>query len=375
MSKMSDLDIERRETGIDPLAGPDPAEPALPPENDPDRQTDRIYGMSAENIFQQTFTPPREYVKGFLCEGLTILAGAPKCGKSWMALLLGCAVAEGKSFLGRETNQAGVLYLAYEDTPSRLKSRISTVSPIPPKGFYATTDPIHIEDGLINALTDWKRQYPDTGLVIVDTLGKVRRTASQSNQFASDYQEIASLKALADEYHMAVLLIHHLRKKGKNDNGDEDPFEMISGTIGLTAAADGMAILSRERGKPTARLVWTGRDTEDGEMILKFSEGIWQTVDRDAALRMEHENRPIVRAVRAYVNEPGFLRTRRISYEGLRDYGLLMKVDIGLTSHAVHKALKEAQEGLFRYDGIEIALGRQVNGKRGLEMVKVGEER
>ena len=46
--------------------------------------------------------------------GLTVLAGAPKRGKSWLALALGLAVASGSDFLGQKTQQGSVLYLDLE---------------------------------------------------------------------------------------------------------------------------------------------------------------------------------------------------------------------------------------------------------------------
>lgn len=89
--------------------------------------------------------------------------------------------------------------------------------------------------------------------------------------YGNDYQDAAALKELADRCNVCLLVIHHLRKMP-----DEDPFNRLSGTNGLTGAADGTIILIRQkRQEGTALLTATGRDIEDVELTLEFSDCCW----------------------------------------------------------------------------------------------------
>ncbi|WP_261763881.1 AAA family ATPase, partial [Pseudonocardia asaccharolytica] len=75
-----------------------------------------------------TFPEPRWAVPGLVCEGVTLLAGPPKVGKSWLSLNLALDIAAGRPALGSiEVEPGPVLYLALEDTPRRLQSRMRTV--------------------------------------------------------------------------------------------------------------------------------------------------------------------------------------------------------------------------------------------------------
>jgi len=76
-------------------------------------------GISASALMKMQFDPIRYIADGYIVEGLTILAGAPKIGKSWMALNLAVAVAAGKPVFGSVPCTHGdVLYLALEDNPA-----------------------------------------------------------------------------------------------------------------------------------------------------------------------------------------------------------------------------------------------------------------
>ena len=80
-----------------------------------------IQPISADKLYYKTFKPNRALVEGIIPKGLTVIAGSPKIGKSWMALDLAIAVASGGSFLGRPVKQAGVFYLCLDDTEQRIQ--------------------------------------------------------------------------------------------------------------------------------------------------------------------------------------------------------------------------------------------------------------
>lgn len=103
-----------------------------------------------------------------------------------------------------------------------------------------------------------------TGLIIIDTLKRVREAGGVDYSYASDYDIVARLKSLADSYNVTMLIVHHTRKQKA-----EDIFDMISGTNGLMGAADGAFVLSKEkRTSNNATLDVAGRDQQDTKIHL-----------------------------------------------------------------------------------------------------------
>ena len=228
--------------------------------------------------------PPIKFIAYSLVpEGLTIFAGKPKIGKSWLVLGLGLAVANGLLSLGKyQTVKGKVLYYALEDRKARFKDRLQKL-----KKVYAPNDNLIIkfesptsEDGGLSALRSELDQYPETRLVIIDTLQKFKKPSRGNSQlYADDYKFIGDLKTLADLKGIGIILVHHLRKMGSSDVFDE-----ISGTLGLTGAADTNLILKKDRGNADAFLHCTGRDIEEMEIALEFKNFNWQYVsDGDSA--------------------------------------------------------------------------------------------
>ena len=80
--------------------------------------------ITAKELQETEFPPVSWVVRDLIPEGLTILAGKPKLGKSWLALQMGLGVATGGEVLGRSVEQGAVLYAALEDNLRRLKSRL-----------------------------------------------------------------------------------------------------------------------------------------------------------------------------------------------------------------------------------------------------------
>ena len=244
-------------------------------------QTLGIYPL--QTLYQQPLVPIPYVVDGLLAPGLYIFGGSPKVGKSWMALQLCLAVSRGVPFLGRPTRRSAVLYLALEDGPQRLHARAVRLSKTAPDGIYLCGNAPCIGQGLEESLRRTLAEQPNIRLVIIDTLQKVHAPQQYSAAYGSDYQEIAALKALADEMQVCLLVIHHLRKMP-----DADPMNRLSGTNGLSGAADGTLILAREKRQDgLAILTATGRDIEDVEEQLNFIDCRWCQVTAEGRLRMD----------------------------------------------------------------------------------------
>lgn len=218
--------------------------------------------------------PPVKYcVDTLLPQGLAILGGAPKTGKSWLVLDLCARVSEGKEIWNMPTTKGTVLYLAFEDTKQRIQQRLFCISADELHNVNFVTEQIALEDGLCNFIRNFVEKHPDTVLVAIDTLQMIRHV-SQTVSYGNDYDDIGQLKQLADSLGITILVVHHLRKQP-----DNDPINMISGTTGIVGSADAVYVLTKaKRTDSTATLYCTGRDIEQRQINLKFENCKWSLV-------------------------------------------------------------------------------------------------
>ena len=227
-----------------------------------------LHTVDAEVLMSTPLPALRFVVDRLLPQGLHILAGAPKIGKSWLALHLCLCVARGDPLWEFSSTQGTVLYLCLEDSYARIQRRLFELTEDAPAALHFSNLADGIGSGLEEQLKQFLSQHPDTKLVVIDTLQKVRRAMPDANPYANDYRDISVLKSLADEHSVAILLIHHLRKMN-----DDDPLNMISGTTGLSGATDSSFVLKPDqRGSELATLYCTGRDIEYRELPLRFQK-------------------------------------------------------------------------------------------------------
>lgn len=249
-------------------------------------------GCNASYLMQKEFPEPRWIVPELLTEGLGILAGRPKTGKSWMALNLAVASASGGRALGKvKVDKGPVLYLALEDTERRLKSRLEQVlcGNMPPEGLHFQTSWPRIDQGALPMLQKWLEDHPDTRFVIIDTLARLwpKPNGRDGSAYHQDYDTVAAIKNIADLHCVAILCVTHLRKSPA-----EDPLEQITGSMGISGSADTLLVLQRSRGKADANLLVTGRDVEETELALRFdpASGTWHHLgDADEYRRSQEQ--------------------------------------------------------------------------------------
>lgn len=234
--------------------------------------------MDAETLMTTPMEPLKFIVSGLLPEGLHVLAGSPKIGKSWLALWICLQVAKGENVWGFETLKSEVLYLCLEDSFARIQSRLFEITDEAPPTLHFAIMSATIGNGLEHQIESFITECPDSGLIVIDTLQKVRKTVSANvNSYATDYDDINALKQIADHHHLAILLVHHLRK-----TSDADPLNMISGTSGIAGGADTNFILQKDkRTENTATLICTGRDIEGRELLLAFNKNnfLWELLE------------------------------------------------------------------------------------------------
>jgi hypothetical protein len=262
------------------------------------RPLDKVW--SASELLTTAFPEPRWAVRGIVAEGVNLLAGAPKLGKSWMALNIAQAIAAGGRALGWvPVEQGPVLYLALEDTPRRLASRLRMVlgdDPIPP-GLDFKTHCDSLPDGGEKQIRDWLDEHGDARLVIVDVLTRLRgRVSDRADRYQVDYHAMAAVKKIADDSKVPFLVVHHTRKASA-----EDFLDLVNGTHGLAGAADAVLVLQRSRNSADAVLHLTGRDVEEAKYALRFAPGIgtWTLCEGPAEdYELAETRRRILTAVR-----------------------------------------------------------------------------
>src|SRR6476660_3946429 len=205
--------------------------------------------IDAETLLGMDF-PPLEYViPGYLVEGLTVLGGRPKLGKSWLAYDVSIAVATGGKAMGSvDCEQGDVLYLALEDNRRRVKDRLLTLCParkilkINLERLTVRTVSPRIDNGLKAELDKWRLGCKRPRLIIIDVFLKVRPPRKKGEDpYSADYDAVTPLQRYASEHRLAIVLVTHTRKMAA-----EDPLEGISGTNGVTGAADAVLVLNRD---------------------------------------------------------------------------------------------------------------------------------
>lgn len=235
-------------------------------------EKDYVEYFTAEELQNMDLPPVKFFVEGLIPQGLTLICSVPKLGKSWMSLQLCLALTRGTKFLGFNTNQCSCLYLSLEDSKNRLFERISILlgdSPFP-ENLILNNNNRDLNNGLIDELDRVISERSDIGIIVIDTLQKIRSISKNSNVYANDYYELSKLKKFADIHNIGVVLIHHL-KKGTENN---DVFERVSGTNGITGTADTTLILSKKnRSDEYTQLSVVGRDVEYNEFTITFDKG------------------------------------------------------------------------------------------------------
>lgn len=249
----------------------------------------KLQTIDADALLYEPLEKPQFVVDGLIPTGLILFCGAQKIGKSWLMLKLCLCVSQGLPLWEMPTTQGDVLYLCLEDTFSRIQDRLFQVTDEASGRLHFAVASCKLTDGLIVQLEDYLKDYPDSRMIVIDTLQKVR-TASKDNAYASDYGDISLLKDFADRHSLAVIVVHHIRKQK-----DSDVFNMVSGTTGLTGSADSTFVLEREnRALDAARLYVTGRDTPYQEFVLRFHDCTWELVERKTQEQLAREAIPNV---------------------------------------------------------------------------------
>src|SRR5260370_14476888 len=200
--------------------------------------------FNLQDLLSWEVPPVRWAIPAILPEGLTLLAGKPGLGKSWLALSLALAVAAGGMALGTQpVTQGDVLYVALEENARRLQARarqlLASMTGVP-SGMECALDWPRLGEGGLTSLEAYLQGHPNTRLVVIDTWAKLAPPSGKRRcpQYEGDYKALTHLKRLADTYHVSILAVQHLPKTTSRDVLDE-----VTGSIGMTGVVDGTLLL------------------------------------------------------------------------------------------------------------------------------------
>lgn len=221
--------------------------------------------VTMQELYQDIYSKKPPVIEGLLYQGTYLFVGSPKIGKSFFMAQLAYHVSTGTPLWDYPVKKGTVLYLALEDDYRRLQERMYRMfGTDSTENLYFSVSSKPLGNGLTDQLSGFIREHPDTTLVIIDTLQKIREVDSDSYSYAKDYEIINQLKQFSDSWGICLLLVHHTRKQKSSDN-----FDMISGTNGLLGCADGAFMLYKEtRTSNKATLEISGRDQQDQKTHL-----------------------------------------------------------------------------------------------------------
>lgn len=334
------------------------------------RQQQELAYITADSLLKMDIPPVEFLVPGLLVSiGLTGIVAKPKIGKSWLSLDLGVSVASGGDFLGRKCQQADVLYLSLEDSFSRLQNRLEKVlqGRSVPSGLALAIQSKTLDNGLIDDLQGHLKARPNTKLIIIDTLQKVRGQQKRAETlYAYDSRELGLLKGFADKNGISVVLIHHTRK-GEDVS---DPFQDVSGSQGIFGILDTCIILTKQKRTDKTAKLWTiGRDVDMETYEMEFTSYRWRMLGRSDDVEEQREldefkNNPIVTTIEKLLDQGGGKWSGTTS-ELMQAGRYISGRSIATNETMLGKKLSSMAENFYRYAAIEYETVKAVkNGNK-----------
>lgn len=250
----------------------------------------KIQLIDAETLYYKPLEHPKMLIDGVLSDGLAIMAGDSKIGKSWMVLWMCLQISKGEPVWGLPTRKTDVVYLALEDREWRVQQRMQDLTDTPPDNLHFGFSCGQLGAELESQIEDVLKDYPSTGLLFIDTLQMVRDNVSAKvNAYAQDYKDLSSLKKIADNHGICIFVVHHTRKE--RDGGNI--FNDMTGSTGIMGVADtGMILRKDDRFGDNATLCITGRDVEEKKLKMQMRGVKWEITEEFSADDLRKERIP-----------------------------------------------------------------------------------
>ena len=313
-----------------------------------------LHTVSMRELYENVYQSRPPVIDGFLHAGTYLFVGAPKVGKSFFMAQLAYHVSTGLPLWGYSVHKGTVLYLALEDDYQRLQARLYRMfGTDSSENLHFAVCAKQLGAGLDEQLQKFVREHPDTKLIIIDTLQKVRENGSEKFSYANDYEIVGRLKRFADFHNVCLLLVHHTRKQQADDK-----FDMISGTNGLLGAADGAFMLQKEKRTDSAAVLEvSGRDQQDQRLYLTrdMERLIWQ-LERTETELWKPPPDPVLEAVAALV-------ARDMSWSGTATE-LVTALGVDLKPNTLTMRLNVNAGRLLNEYGIQYENGRSHSGRK-----------
>lgn len=309
--------------------------------------------VNADTLLYHPLDKPKFVIDGLIPQGLSLFCGAQKIGKSWLMLRLALQVSRGLPMWDLPTTKSDVLYLCLEDTYNRVQSRLFKLTDEASDRLHFCISSNKVTDGLMQQLEAYIKKYPDTSLIIIDTLQKVRNSSNDVS-YANDYGDLSELKNFADRYSLSLLIVHHIRKQG-----DSDVFNKVSGTTGLTGCADASFVLDADsRGADTAKLYAVGRDIEYQELSLRFQDCEWNLLEWKRQEQLAEEAIPKI-----LFQLVEFLKDKS-EWRGSATELLTAMNETELAPNLITKYLNQYHAGFLHENNICYSYGRKNTGRQ-----------
>lgn len=285
-------------------------------------------GEDSAALVAKDFPPVREHIAGLIPDGLTLLCAKPKVGKSWLLLDMALAIAGGGcAATSLQATKGRACLLMLEDSMRRLKGRLITLTAPAgvPAGVQLFCEWPRGAEGVAQ-LEEWLDQHPDVTFVGVDVLAKFRAPVdSAANSYQADYEAVAMLQGMAQRRGIAVVVVHHLRKAES-----DDPMDLISGTLGLTGAADHLIVITGNKDSGH-KLTAKGRDIPDASWQMAFEHGRWTILGDTEPVRATNKVDRMER--------DQHIRDLARSGKSLREIGVI----VGMSKSAVERVVKAGE--------------------------------
>ena len=223
--------------------------------------------LSVDELTSKTFPPIKWLVEPLLPQpSLTMIAGPPKVGKSWLCLLFALHLAK---------HQHQIVYVANEDNERRLQSRLLSVDLFPPEGIFfiaGLSNEVQIPKGqashaFIRALA---AKYPNLTCIVIDTFASIRAETPRGNkkdEYTLLHDEISALRRITYETGVSIILVHHTRKAS---DSDQNPVERLLGSQAIGATVDTIMVLKQATGSLDVELHAKGKDIEQQDLLLEW---------------------------------------------------------------------------------------------------------
>jgi len=278
----------------------------------------RITSITDADLRQKEFAPLDFLVDDFLLtEGIHLLVGRQKTGKSLMGMQIGVAVAAGTEALGGlKTKKGPVLYLALEDCERRLKDRLLNLSEsgLPDLHIVTSIDPRLLtspQEFLVH-LDRKVEELDGCRLLILDPWMRIQafvKAANKGNAFSQEYALMSLFRDFVSRRKIALLIMHHERKMAAG----QDPYDIVSGSLGLQAASDVIMLLTRLRGETQGHLKRTGNDVPEKEIGLDFDQDKyeWSVSDEPANIFALGATKKVI--VRHFIQARKYLQAKEVA--------------------------------------------------------------